>query len=440
MRWRRRQPAPAVSIVVATHNRARLLKLAVDSALAQRYENLEVLVMDDGSTDQTRDLLADYERRNPPERFRFETHANMGQARTLNRGYELARGELLAYLSDDDLLAPKLVPTLVRALSRQPDAAAAYPGYRLIDPEGSIVDTWMPLRYTRATALSHHDTIIGPGGLARRTALEASGAWDPTYRWMGDLIMWMGVAGTGPVLRVEKTLASWRKHPESATTTIGAERAAEHLRLFEHGLTLDPQTADDPALRAEALRNACIVAAWFAPIREFAPGDPISMIDQDRPLVSAWASGQDPATDRFDLAYAERVTSALRQLGELTLQLAEVRDADSGPGAGYERAVQRLRAVGGLAGPDGKRSRLDAEALAPALVAAAVDCAADVPGTRRRYLLPDRAQSAAVAGELRALERLTVSGPTRGREMLDDIRREASQRRADLAGAQVRAR
>lgn len=439
MRWRRR-PTPAVSIVVATHNRAKLLQLALDSALGQDYGDLEVLVMDDGSTDETRELLVDHARRNPPERFRFETHANMGQARTLNRGYELARGELLAYLSDDDLFAPTLISSLVRALSRHPDAAAAYPAYRLIDADGVTVDTWMPLQYTVATALSHHDTIIGPGGLARRTALEASGGWDSSYRWMGDLIMWMGVARAGPVLRVEEVLASWRKHPEGATSAVGAERAAEHLRVFEHGLALDPQTAEDPGLRAEALRNACIVAAWFFPIREFAPGETISMIDQDRTLVSAWASGQRPDTGRFDLAHAERVTQALRRLGELTLQLAQARSPGSEPGAGYERAVQRLRAVGALTGPERMRSRLDAEALAPALIAAAIDCAADVPVKRQRYLLPDRDQSAVVAAELRALEGLTLAGPARGRGMLDDIEREISRRRDDLAGAQAAAR
>src|SRR5438270_6560128 len=106
MRRRRRRPALAVSIVVATHNRASMLPLALDSALAQDHPDLELLVMDDGSTDDTRELLASYARRLPRERFRFESHPNMGQARTLNRGYELARGELIGYLSDDDLVAP----------------------------------------------------------------------------------------------------------------------------------------------------------------------------------------------------------------------------------------------------------------------------------------------------------------------------------------------
>src|SRR5437764_6014170 len=148
--WRRRRTAVAVSIVVATHNRASLLPLALDSALGQDHRDLEVLVLDDGSTDETRDVLTGYAHRLPPERFRFESHANMGQARTLNRGYELARGQLLGYLSDDDLLAPTLVSKLADALVKRPEASAAYPAYRLIDAEGTILDTWLPPEYTPA--------------------------------------------------------------------------------------------------------------------------------------------------------------------------------------------------------------------------------------------------------------------------------------------------
>jgi hypothetical protein len=384
-------------------------------------------------------VLAGYARRIAPERFRFETHANMGQARTLNRGYELARGELLGYLSDDDLVAPGLVSALSRVLVENPDAAAAYPSYRLIDEHGAIVDTWLPLEYTATTALSRHDTIIGPGGFARRTALAASGGWDPSYRWMGDLVMWMGVARSGPVLRVAEPLASWRKHPEGATSATGAQRAAEHLRLFEHGLELDPPTAQDPELRAEALRNACATAAWFARHTEFAPGEPVTMIDRDRPLVSAWASGQDPRTPRFDLGHAERITEALRALGELTLELADTRDHDrsGNPPLGYEHAVGRLRAVGALSAADGSRAQLDEKSFGPALIGAALDCAGDVASERRRYLIPDRRQSALVAEELQALGGLTLAGPSHGSGMLEAVRAEIARRQQDLARAQA---
>jgi hypothetical protein len=436
LRWPRRRPAPAVSIVLATYNRATLLPLALDSALAQDYPDFEVLVMDDGSTDDTLDVLAGYAQRFPPERFRFETHANMGQARTLNQGYELARGDLLGYLSDDDVVAPSLLSALVDALGRQPDAAAVFPAYRLIDAGGQVVDTWLPLAYTPTTALRSHDTIIGPGALARRAALEASGGWDPQYRWMGDLIMWMGVARSGPVVRVAQPLASWRKHPEGATSAIGVPRAAEHLRLFEHGLELDRTTAEDPELRAEALRNACAVAAWFAGHTNFAPGEPITMVDQDRPMISAWASGQDPGTPRFDLAHAERVTAALRSLGELTLELAELREGDPVQReGGYVRAVERLQAVGALAGADRQRVTLDEDAFGPALIEAALDCGRDVPVERRRFLLPDRRQSALVRAELEALVGLTLSGPGHGPRMVEAVGNEITRREADLARA-----
>ena len=82
--------SPSVSIVLATYNRSDRLPLAMDSLLEQDYPDLELLVMDDGSTDGTPELLREYGGRHPPERFRFERHDNIGQIRSINRGYGLA--------------------------------------------------------------------------------------------------------------------------------------------------------------------------------------------------------------------------------------------------------------------------------------------------------------------------------------------------------------
>jgi hypothetical protein len=166
------------------------------------------------------------------------------------------------------------------------------------------------------------------------------------------------------------------------------------------------------------------------------------MIDQDRPLVSAWASGQDPASRRFDLAHAERVAAALRSLGELTLRLADARDTDHGrswSGGGYDRAVERLRAAGALAGPDGTRSEPDEDAFGPALISAALDCGADVPSAHRRFLIPDRRQSALVTEELQALTGLTIAGPSHGRRIVDAVQGQITRRQEDLARAHATA-
>ena len=237
------------------------------------------------------------------------------------------------------------------------------------------------------------------------------------------------------MLRLPEPLASWRKHPEGATSATGVVRASEHLRLFEHGLLLDRATADHPERRAEALRNACVVAAWFAGHTNFAAGEPITMVDQDRPLVSAWASGQPPATERIDLGHAEQVAARLRELGVLTLRLAGARaEGAHGHRGGYERAVTRLREVGALSGGESVGvGPLDEERFGEALIEAALDCAADVPPERARFLVPDREESRLVADELETLVGLTLSGQALATELPAAVEREIARRRDDLA-------
>jgi glycosyltransferase involved in cell wall biosynthesis len=225
---------PSVSIVVATRNRRDWLRLAMDSVLEQDYDDLELLVMDDGSTDGTPEVLREYEQRHPPERFRFSRHENMGQGRTLNRGYEIARGELLGYLSDDDLLAPSAVTRLVRELTDS-DVVAVYPGYHVMDEEGLVRDTIRPIEYSPLEAFRLIETAIGPGGLVRRDVLESTGGWDPRLHYMADFILWMKVGLAGRVVRVAEPLASWRRHSASITLRGDAEHGAELLRLVDLG-------------------------------------------------------------------------------------------------------------------------------------------------------------------------------------------------------------
>ncbi len=431
--------AASVSIVLATFNRATMLRAALDSALAQDHADLEVLVMDDGSSDETPAVLAEYAARVPAERLRVERHDNMGQARTLNRGYALARGEWVGYLSDDDLLAPGLVSALLAALAATPGAVAAYPAYRLIDADDAIIDTWRPLPYTPATALTRHDTIIGPGGLVRRDVLEATGAWDPAHRWMGDLPLWMAVGREGPVVRVDAPLASWRQHAGGATSTGGVARAKEHLRLWRAGVAAVPEVAGSPALRAEALRNACLTAAWFAGHTELAPGVPLTSVDQDRPRISAWASGQDPAAPAFDGALADRVATSLRELGRLTVELATVRRGTPAPAGGPEAlaaAEARLEALGAFSDGDELAPGADRTALGFALVEAAVRCGELIDPATARFLAPDRETAGEIVAELGALVHLSVSGPEHGAGFGAAIEAEIARRRDDIAAAE----
>ena len=131
----------SVSMVVPAYNHARFLEQAVESVLAQTYPAVELIVLDDGSTDGTREVLAKY------GDIRWETQTNMGQAATLNKGWGMASGDLLGYLSADDYLHPEAVKSAVECLERHADAVLAYPDFVQVN------DRSRPLRTDRKSVV-----------------------------------------------------------------------------------------------------------------------------------------------------------------------------------------------------------------------------------------------------------------------------------------------
>ena len=409
-----RRPPPSVSIVLATHNRPRWLQLAMDSVLAQEYPNLELLVMDDGSTDETPELLREYERRHPRKRFRFFSHENMGQARTLNRGFELARGKLLGYLSDDDLLERGAVPRLVHELA-DPDVVAAFPGYHVIDGDGGIQDTIRPFEYSPLEAYRLIETVIGPGCLFRRSALESTGGWDPSLHFMADFIFWMSVGRAGRVVRVTEPLASWRRHQASITLQGGTAHGRELLRLVDLGEAVLGLAPEKAALRAEALRNACIQAAFLVGGGAGSMDGSIATIDLTRPATSAFTGGIGP--HEMPDERADEVARLWRELALLTRRLAEVRTRHAGPRpgelsrtgmqTGLDAALRRLRGLGFHAAQgDPNPATWDDGALQKELVEAAIECEADTDPATGRYLVLDRRRQAVPQDEFNELNRL----------------------------------
>jgi hypothetical protein len=396
VRLRGRNSSPSVSIVLATHNRCDWLRLAMDSVLEQDYADLELLVMDDGSTDATPDLLRLYAQRHPSSRFRFARHENMGQARTLNRGYELARGEILGYLSDDDMLAPGAVSSLVAKLE-DTQLVGAYPGYRIIDEDGEIVDTVRPIEYSPMEAYRLVDTVIGPGCLVRRGPLESTGGWDPELRFMGDFVLWLKLGGKGPIARVTDPLASWRRHGGGLSLQVAAAHGRELLRLVGLAAELVELPPDSLEVRAEALRNACIQAAFFGGGGGPSPGERFATIDMSRAGTSSFSAGlglTGPVDERADEA-----VELWRELAGVTFELdrrralgeAGTTQSPEGRRTGLEAAQQRLRLAGAL--PDESGGAADGwgrDDLRMVLMEAAVECGADVDLTRSRYLVIDR--------------------------------------------------
>jgi GT2 family glycosyltransferase len=255
---------PSVTIVIPTFDRVDLLGAAIDSVLAQDHPELELLVLDDGSTDSTPELLRAYAERGDA-RFRWNRHENVGQARTLNRGFEEARGELVGYLSSDDLLQPGAVAALAAPFAGDPETVVSYGGWEYFSSDDEHLDTVMPVEFTLEHAFANSDPVIGPGSLVRTELARELGGWDPRIRFSGDFEFWLRAARHGRFARVGEVLARYRWHEGmTGRSTTGLALVLERLAIVDANLAV-PELADRLAPLADrAYRSALLVGAGLA--------------------------------------------------------------------------------------------------------------------------------------------------------------------------------
>jgi glycosyltransferase involved in cell wall biosynthesis len=248
---------PLVSIVIPAYNQAAYLGEAIESVLAQDYPRVELIVLDDGSTDGTRGILQRY-----AGRFCFESHPNMGQAATLNKGWRMARGSVLSYLAADDRLAPRAASASVAVLLEHPDCVMTYVDYDLIDPASRFI------RRVRTPDYDHRSLAVGlicapgPGAFLRRSAFERAGPWNERLRQIPDFELWLRLAGEGCFRRISEALAAYRVHDASQSfAPVSAERAVEPVEVMREYFVLGRVPRELRDAQGEALSNAQVLAA-----------------------------------------------------------------------------------------------------------------------------------------------------------------------------------
>jgi hypothetical protein len=336
--------AERVTVVVPVYNRAgTLLEAALDSLLSQDYPNLDVLAIDDGSTDATPDELASYEAANPG-RFRWIRQENQGQAAALNRGFEMAEGRLLAYLSSDDVLLPGAISRLADELRRHEEAVLAYPAYRVIDEDGEALDTMTPPEYSRIESVRLQDTIVGPGALLRADALRHAGPLRTDLRYLADLELWLRLAKVGPFVRVTEPLACWRRHGGALTVAEqGREMAEERLAILDSVFAADPEP-ELQEVRDQAYRNALVISATVIAPGFNDPGERYFVVDRHAEAVSATAGAQDTAAKLA--AAREQLATQRETVDELRRQNEELRAELRNPLRAVARRLRRRARAG----------------------------------------------------------------------------------------------
>ncbi len=248
-----------VTIIIPTYERAGYVETAIESVLTQDHPEIELIVLDDGSTDETPAVLERIAERADPQRFRWARHDNVGQAATINRGLEMARGELIGYLSSDDYLLPEAISKLVRAAEQHPDAEVVYPWCQVVDAADQVGDTLEYFEHTLLDAVRWNACLVGSGALVRRRYYERVGGWNPEVGLLPDFDWWLR-GGDVRFLCVREPLAVWRAHEQSLTSTANVlERLRQQLTVLDELFA-----RDDLPEAVEAVRNQAYGAVMIA--------------------------------------------------------------------------------------------------------------------------------------------------------------------------------
>jgi glycosyltransferase involved in cell wall biosynthesis len=338
--------APTVGVVVPCYNYARYLSACLDSVLAQPGVTLDVLVIDDASSDDTRAVAEDYAARD--SRVRVISHSvNAGHILSYNEGLSDVQGEFLVLLSADDALAPGSLQRATSVLASHPAVGFVYGPVRSfsgeiprkpIVPRLAATKVWPGSRWLERRTLLVTNCITSPEVVMRRAVYEGVGPYDPALPHTGDLAMWMRAASITDVAYVHGPPAAfYRQHAGNMHKEVFKSGQTEGMLvdLRQRRQTIEAVFVDNADARAALMRDTAMrqlaAEALGAAARAYTWG-----------LTADW-----PVDDLE--RFAEECWPDYRELAQFR-SLERRRERGTGPAVGYppfvfaERVLQVRRA------------------------------------------------------------------------------------------------
>lgn len=241
--------SPLVSVIIPNYNYARYIGQAVDSVLAQTFRNVEVIVVDDGSKDDSLEMLRPY-----GDKVRVIAQANQGVAVARNAGAAESRGEFLAFLDADDVWLPEKLERQLQVLAGDSDVGLVHCSMTLIDPDGAVCgessngkEGWISTDILRL----QDEAVIGAGStaLVTRKAFDAAGGFDWRLSTAADWEFCYRVSVAHKIGYVPEPLVLYRIHNSNMHSNIGA---------MEHDVRIGYEKAfSSAAPELAAMRDDC---------------------------------------------------------------------------------------------------------------------------------------------------------------------------------------
>jgi glycosyltransferase involved in cell wall biosynthesis len=251
---------PKVSIVIPAYNAMAYLPATVATVLQQTFSDFEVLIINDGSTDQITSWAAGLTDR----RLRLITQVNQGLSAARNAGITQAQGDYIAFLDADDLWVPSKLAKQVACFERDPAIGLVYTAVLFVDCQGQSTGRVMASDLTGNvwSELVKRNAIDCPSSvMVRRECFDRVGLFDRTLRSIEDWDMWLRIAAEYPLAVIPEPLTHYRQVPNSMSKNYQVMEASFKAVIEKTFQTASP---DQLPLQRQSYANAYLVLAWKA--------------------------------------------------------------------------------------------------------------------------------------------------------------------------------
>lgn len=245
---------PQVSVIIPTFNRSKLVAQAIRSVLAQTYEDFEVIVVDDGSTDDTRDVVAAFQ----DPRVVYLWQENQQRCAARNNGIAHARGSYVAFLDSDDVWFPNKLERQMQAFERHPDVGLVFSGMVRISGENTFPNPVEFLQPDVEKVANIHEDLLTMNrvpmvtSIVRKGLLDQAGEFDRSLPHAEDWDMWIRISERADFCRINAPLAAYRVHAGMRTGNPVSTLRGD-LIIIERYLGDGSELSNRLRLRAEML-------------------------------------------------------------------------------------------------------------------------------------------------------------------------------------------
>ncbi|WP_417535536.1 glycosyltransferase family 2 protein [Methylophaga sp.] len=225
---------PKISVVMAVYNGGSYLKLAIDSILNQTFTDFEFIIINDGSTDTTLDVLTEYSSHD--ERIRVVSRGNKGLVASLNEGISIARAPFIARMDADDIAFPSRLEKQLTFISENSNIVCVGSYYEVIDDEGlKLTISKGPIKNDsiQSALMKGHTVICHPTAMFRTDAVRSVGGYDEKFFLVEDLDLWLKLGEVGDLSNIPEPLLSYRTNSNSVSTQNGKFQLAKAESVIE---------------------------------------------------------------------------------------------------------------------------------------------------------------------------------------------------------------